>query len=83
VGANYSEANNASSRNDFAYKIGLCRKEARETMYWLRLLGKAHQMALPKARELWRESKELNLIFSTIFRKSSPAKKGLANGPNE
>jgi len=74
VGANYAEGNNASSRNDFAYKIGLSRKEARETMYWLRLVGKAHRAALPKARELWRESKELNLIFSAIFRKSTAAK---------
>lgn len=79
VGANYAEANNASSRNDFAYKIGLCRKEACETMYWLRLIGKAHPPTLTKARELWREAKELNLIFSAIFRKSLSAKKGLAN----
>jgi four helix bundle protein len=83
VGANYAEANNASSRNDFAYKIGLCRKEASETMYWLRLMGQAHQPALSSARELWCEAKELNLIFSAIFRKSSSAKKGLANGPDE
>jgi four helix bundle protein len=71
IGANYSEANNASSRKDFSYKISLCRKEAAETMYWLRLVGKADREALPKARELWRETKELNLIFSAIFRKSS------------
>jgi hypothetical protein len=50
-------------------------------MYWLRLIGKAHPPALPKARELWREAKELNLIFSAIFRKSSSSKNGLANGP--
>jgi hypothetical protein len=52
-------------------------------MYWLRLLGKAHPPALLKARELWRESKELNLIFSAIFRKSSSTKKRLANEPVE
>ncbi len=69
IGANYCEANNASSQPDFAYKVGLCRKEARETMYWLRLIGKASRLNLLRARELWRESRELNLIFSAIFRK--------------
>jgi four helix bundle protein len=70
IGANYCEANNASSPADFAHKISLCRKEARETMYWLRLLGKAWRPALPAARDLWRECRELQLIFSAIFRKS-------------
>ncbi len=74
IGANYTEANNASSRNDFAHKIGLCRKEAGETMYWLRLIGKAHPATLSKARDLWQEAKELNLIFATIFRKSATPK---------
>ena len=69
IGANYCEANNASSPADFAHKIGLCRKESRETMYWLRLLGKAWRPALPAARAHWRECRELHLIFSTIFHK--------------
>jgi four helix bundle protein len=80
IGAHYAEANNASSRNDFAYKIGLCRKEAGETMYWLRLVGKAHGASPGKARELWQEAKELNLIFATIFRKSATPK---ATPPNQ
>ena len=74
IGANYAEANNASSRNDFAYKAGLSRKEARETMYWLRLIGKAHPPASVKVRDLWTEAKELNLIFSAIYRKSATLK---------
>ena len=41
VGANYCEANNASSRKDFSNKIYICRKEAQETKYWLELLAKA------------------------------------------
>jgi len=72
IGANYCEANNASSPADFAYKIGLCRKEARETMYWLRLLGKAWRPSVSPARDLWRESRELTLIFSSIFPQNPP-----------
>ena len=41
IGANYMEANNASSRKDFANKIFISKKEAQETKYWLRMLSKA------------------------------------------
>ncbi len=40
IGANYCEANGASSKRDFRNKICICKKEARETKYWLELLGK-------------------------------------------
>jgi four helix bundle protein len=39
IGANFVEANNASSRADFRNKIFISKKEAAETRYWLRLLG--------------------------------------------
>jgi four helix bundle protein len=81
IGANYSEANHAASRNDFAHKISLSRKEARETMYGLQLIGKAHPAALLKARESWREAKELNLIFSAIFNKARKPKEEPAATP--
>lgn len=38
IGANYAEANNASSRADFRNKIYIAKKEAAETRYWLRIL---------------------------------------------
>ncbi len=41
VGANYSEADDAESKKDFRHKICLCRKEARETKHWLRMLAAA------------------------------------------
>ncbi|MBI2195991.1 four helix bundle protein [Candidatus Daviesbacteria bacterium] len=41
IGANYCEANGASSRKDFNNKIFICKKESKETKYWLRLLAKA------------------------------------------
>lgn len=68
VGANYCEADDAESKKDFRHKIGLCRKESRETKYWLRMLVHAAPYAKDDARRLWQESHELNLIFSKIRR---------------
>ncbi|MFH1565042.1 MAG: four helix bundle protein [bacterium] len=42
IGANYCEANNASSRNDFKNKIYICKKEVNETKYWFRILAKTN-----------------------------------------
>lgn len=42
VGANYCEANGASSKKDFKNKIYICKKECKETKYWLELLAKAN-----------------------------------------
>jgi four helix bundle protein len=66
IGANYSEANDAESKKDFRHKIGICRKESKETKYWLRMLAVAEPDLRDQAAELWQEAKELNLIFSTI-----------------
>lgn len=70
VGANYCEADDAGSKKDFKYKIGLCRKEARETKLWLRMIAAAAPEFKAHARELWQEAKELHLIFAAIWRKS-------------
>ncbi len=67
IGANYCEADDAETKPDFRHKIGLCRKEARETKYWLRMVAKAEPSLSQRARELWREAKELHLIFAAIF----------------
>lgn len=68
VGANYCEANDAETVKDFIHKIGICRKESKETQHWLRMIVKV----LPKLKEeagvLWREASELNLIFSASIR---------------
>jgi four helix bundle protein len=68
IGANYCEANDAESKKDFRHKIGICRKEARETKHWLRMLAAASPTQRDDARRLWQEAKELNLIFSKIRR---------------
>ncbi len=69
VGANYCEADDAVSKKDFRHKIGICRKEARETKHWLRMIVAAEPDTKPQARALWQEAKELHLIFAAIFRK--------------
>lgn len=69
VGANYCEADDAESRKDFQHKIGICKKEARETKHWLRMIVVAVPELAEKARVLWQEAKELNLIFNAIVKK--------------
>jgi four helix bundle protein len=71
VGANYCEADDAESKKEFRHKIGLCRKEARETKYWFRMIARAAPSTRQHARPLWMEAKELHLIFSKIRRTAS------------
>ena len=66
VGANYCEANGASSRKDFLNKIYICKKEAKETHYWLRLLETATPEKLAELADCRKEVHELTLIFSKI-----------------
>jgi four helix bundle protein len=74
VGANYCEADDAESKKDFRHKIGLCRKESRETKYWFRMIVRAAPYAKEAARPLWKEAQELNLIFSKIRRSCDKGK---------
>ncbi|MBU4351142.1 four helix bundle protein [Patescibacteria group bacterium] len=69
VGANYCEADDAESRQDFKHKIGICKKEARETKHWLRMVVVAVPESKIEAGILWQEAKELNLIFNSIINK--------------
>ena len=66
VGANYREANNASSRKDFANKTFICKKEAQETKYWIELLAELEIEFKEELRILWQEAHELTLIFNKI-----------------
>ncbi len=74
VGANYCEADNAESRADFIHKIGICKKESSEAQYFLRMMSIASPAIKNEARILWKEARELNLIFNTIFRRSKMPK---------
>jgi four helix bundle protein len=68
VGANYAEADDAVSKKEFLKNIGTCRKEARETKHFLRMVVRAVPESKPRARILRKEARELHLIFSKIRR---------------
>ena len=69
IGANYMEADCAESKKDFNHKIGICKKESKETMHWLHMLATAEPDKSEKCRELWKEAHELTLIFSAIVKR--------------
>lgn len=71
IGANYCEANGASSKRDFTNKAFICKKEAIETKYWLRMLSHICPEFADECRKLWKESQELTLIFSKIAGRKS------------
>jgi four helix bundle protein len=69
-GGNYCEADDAESKKDFIHKLGICKKEARETKHWLRMITTACPNLGEEAEVLAQEAKELNLIFNSIVRKT-------------
>lgn len=75
IGANYMEANQASSKKDFRNKINICRKESNETKHWLRMIANANPSFKEKCRDYWQEAHELTLIFSKISKSSEPSVK--------
>lgn len=70
MGANYMEANEASSPRDFRNKIKICCKESRETKHWLRMIARAEPSSKTDSKKLWTEADELNRIFGAIARKT-------------
>ncbi len=71
VGANYIEANEALSKKDFLMRVKICRKEAKESRYWLRLVDTGDTGELEDERKvLEAEASELTRIFGSIVTKS-------------
>lgn len=71
VGANYIEANEALTKKDFLMRVKICRKEAKESRYWLRLLSTEGRADVEAARDrLVTEASELTNIFGAIIRKT-------------
>ena len=71
VGANYREANESLSKKDFLMRIKICRKEAKESAYWLRLIHETNNLKnADEAQRLIQEATELMKIFSSILEKS-------------
>jgi len=71
IGANYIEANEALSKKDFVMRIKICRKEAKETKYWLEIIDTNNDKVLENEKlKLLNEATELIMIMSAIMRKS-------------
>jgi len=71
VGANYIEANESFSKKDFRMRIKICRKEAKESAHWLRLIIETNDKQFEEeGTALLREAIELKKIFSSIIEKS-------------
>lgn len=71
VGANYIEANESFSKKDFIHRIKICRKESKESAYWLRLINDStYDNKNENLKTLYQEAIELKKIFSSIIEKS-------------
>lgn len=69
IGANYSEANNASSKKDFRNKVHISKKEVQETKHWLRMLKPCYPERDVQIGYFWQEAHELTLILQSIVNK--------------
>lgn len=69
IGANYREANETETKSDFKFKIGICRREAKETVYWLRLVDDANPALRTVIQPLLIESMELLKIFASMSKR--------------
>lgn len=70
VGANYREANETETKKDFCFRMRICRKEGKETIYWLGLIVEANPEIAERVRPLAQEAQELVKIFASIIEKS-------------
>lgn len=68
IGSNYCEADEAGSGKEFRYRISVCKRESKESKYWLRMIAAAVPALKDEARVHWLEARELTLIFGAIHR---------------
>jgi len=66
IGANYREANDTITKKDFVHKVGICRREAKESKYWLEIAFHANQAFKTEAEPLIDEALQLARIFASI-----------------
>ncbi len=79
VGANYCEATEAGTKKEFKNFISICRREAKEAKFWLRMIAKAVPGSAETARALWSEGNELHHIFNSIHRKTATSARSGGN----
>lgn len=76
IGANTEEASGGFSKKDFAYKMSIAYREARETNYWLRLLRDSGLSNSPELEYLTKESAEIKMILGSIVKTSKEGSRG-------
>lgn len=72
IGANIEEARGAHTRSDFAYNMNIAKKEARETLYWLRLIQEMNPAYMDKLDPFLRENEEILKILTAIVKTAKP-----------
>ena len=70
IGANIEEAQSGESRADFIHKHGIALKEAKESLYWLRLLAEAEIVPVSSLRPLIKETEEIFAVITAIILKA-------------
>jgi len=73
IGANVQEAQSGETRADFIHKYGIAQKEARESLYWLRLLADSEIVPVRRLRPLMKETEEIYAVISGIIRSAKKA----------
>ena len=66
-GANIEEAQAGESRGDFIHKLGIARKETRESLYWLKLLKESRLLSYSRITPLMKETQELLNVITAII----------------
>lgn len=74
IGANIAEGKGGQSRADFVSKYSIANKEARETLYWLKLLAATELIAQPRLADLMRECDEIIAVLTTIIKRTKERK---------
>jgi len=70
IGANYREANETITSKDFKFRIRICKKEAKETVYWLDLIAENNKFKSSEIKLLAQEADEFVRIFAAILKNS-------------
>ena len=76
VGANVAEARSGESRKDFVHKLQIAIKEARESLYWLRLIERTDLLPAGRLTPLLTETDEIIAVLVAIVRSSTRRRGG-------
>jgi len=70
IGSNVEEAQDGQTRKEFIRKMNIARAEARETLYWLRLIERTQMIGSDRLEGIIRESDEILRILVTIVKRA-------------